>query len=103
MDILAKQVNDYLKKEYELNFQFDEEKGEFNFSIDMNHVCLEVRIICKEEDRQVLFFAYVPIKIQESLYMSVFRFINKIHMKNYEKYQHKYYKNVNNLLTKKQK
>lgn len=84
MDILAKQVNDYLKKEYELNFLFDEEKGEFNFSIDMNYVCLEVRIICREEDKQVLLFAYVPIKIQESLYMSVFRFINKIHMKNYD-------------------
>lgn len=50
----------------------------------MNHVCLEVRIICREEDKQVLLLAYVPIKIQESLYMSVFRFINKIHMKNYD-------------------
>lgn len=38
MDILARQVNDYLKNEYELNFQYDEEKGEFYFSIDMNHV-----------------------------------------------------------------
>ena len=84
MDILARQVNDYLKNEYEMNFQYDDEKSEFYFSIDMNHVCLEVRIICREEDKQVLMFAYVPIKIQESQYMSVLRFINKIHMNNYD-------------------
>lgn len=82
MDVLARQVNDYLKNEYELNFQYDEEKGEFYFSIDMSHVCLEVRIICREEDKQVLLLAYVPIKIQESQYTSVFRFINKIQMDN---------------------
>ena len=82
MDVLARQVNDYLKNEYELNFQYDEEKGAVYFSIDMSHVCLEVRIICREEDKQVLLLAYVPIKIQESQYTSVFRFINKIQMDN---------------------
>lgn len=82
MDILAKQVNDYLKKEYELNFQYDEGKSEFYFSIDMDHVCLEVRIICREEDKQVLLLAYMPFKIPKSQYMPVLRLINKIQMDN---------------------
>ncbi len=60
------------------------ERREFYFSIDMNHVCLDVRIICREEDKQVLLLAYVPIKIQESQYTSVFRFINKIQMDNFD-------------------
>lgn len=76
MDVLAKQVNDLLKNQYELGFQYDEEKAEFYFSIDMNHVCLDVRIICREADKQVLMFAYVPIKIQESQYSAVLRLIN---------------------------
>ncbi|WP_455636416.1 hypothetical protein [Parabacteroides sp.] len=82
MDILAKQVNDYLKNEYELNIQYDEEKGEFYFSIDMDHVCLDVRIICREEDKLVLLLAYVPIKIPKSQYTSVLRLVNKIQMNN---------------------
>jgi len=82
MDILASQVNDYLKEEYELSFLYDEEKSEFNFSIDMKHVSLDVRIICREEDKQVLMLAYVPIKIQENQYSSVLRLINKIQMDN---------------------
>lgn len=52
MDVLAKQVNGLLKNQYELDFQYDEEKAEFYFSIDMNHVCLGVRIICREADKQ---------------------------------------------------
>lgn len=52
MDVLAKQVNDLLKNQYELDFQYDEEKAEFYFSIDMNHVCLDVRIISREADKQ---------------------------------------------------
>lgn len=84
MDILASQVNDYLKKEYGLNFLYDEENSEFNFSVNMDHVSLDVRIICREEDKLVVMLAFVPIKIQESQYTSVFRFINKIHMDNYE-------------------
>ena len=84
MDVLAKQVNDLLKNQYELGFQYDEEKAEFYFSIDMNHVCLDVRIICREADKQVLMFAYVPIKIQESQYSAVLRLINKIQMDNFD-------------------
>lgn len=82
MDILASQINDYLKNEYVMNFQYDEEKSEFHFFADMEHVSLKVRIICREEEKQILLFAYVPIKIQESQYASVLRFINKIQMDN---------------------
>lgn len=52
--------------------------------LNMNHVCLDVRIICREEDKQGLLLAYVSIKIQESQYTSVFRFINKIQMDNFD-------------------
>ena len=84
MNVLAKQVNDYLKKEFDLNFEYHDEEGEFVFSIDMDCVCLKVKILCREEDKQVLLFAYLPVKIQKSQYASVLRFINKIHMLNYD-------------------
>lgn len=44
MDILASQINDYLKNEYVMNFQYDEEKSEFHFFADMEHVSLKVRM-----------------------------------------------------------
>lgn len=82
MDILAKQVNDLLKNNYDLNFGYNEGESEFGFSIELDHVCLDVKIFCYEEDRRIAFIGWAPVKVSKSLFGDVCRFINRVHMRN---------------------
>lgn len=40
------------------------------------------KIFCYEEDRRITFVGWAPVKIPKSLFGEVFRFMNKVHMRN---------------------
>lgn len=80
MDILARQVSNYLKDKLDLNFGYDEDAHTFQLSVDVEHVRIDVRIICEEDERWVLLLANAPVNIPEHKYVPIFYLINEINM-----------------------
>ena len=78
MGILSEQVSDILTNEYELEFEYDKQDNFFRFSVSMDHVDLDVIILCCENEKKILLFVIAPIQIPKKLFDPTLRLIIKI-------------------------
>ena len=83
MDILAEQIRKHLA-ELDVSYEYkEEEQPEFVFPFTMNHIRMNVRIGCYEENRFVIVLAYCPLVIPSEKHTQVLYKINKLHAKSY--------------------